>query len=388
MTKKVTISHLTVCMFSYFFPPQYSGAALQALSLAKKLREKGIGIIFLTVNHNKLSNIDEIEGFKVYRINEGCGRFNEVLLWKNMLTFFRNQKNNFDIIHSHGAYLRNSFVGLISKFLGKKSLVKISLSNNDLYGLGNDRNGWLHRRFISMVDKYVSISREITDELKGYGLQDKKIKEISNGVDIERFFQISHEEKLRLRKRFALPENGLMLLYVGVIDERKNVKWLADTWSSFCNDYPGYLVVVGPISRENKDLRLYNSIKAYKDKLKDKLFLIQYTDRIEKFYQMADIFVLPSTNEGMPNVVLEAMASGISCLVNGVSGIKDIVNDKNGIVFDIEKPETFLKGLVSLRNYSIRAEIGSTARKTIVKDFSIDSIAEKYLDLYEEMLGT
>jgi len=179
-----------------------------------------------------------------------------------------------------------------------------------------------------------------------------------------------------------------MLLYVGVIDERKNVKWLADTWSSFCNDYPGYLVVVGPISRENKDLRLYNSIKAYKDKLKDKLFLIQYTDRIEKFYQMADIFVLPSTNEGMPNVVLEAMASGISCLVNGVSGIKDIVNDKNGIVFDIEKPETFLKGLVSLRNYSIRAEIGSTARKTIVKDFSIDSIAEKYLDLYEEMLGT
>ena len=387
MTKKVIISQLTVCMFSYYFHPQYSGSALQAISLARKLRDKGIKVIFLTVNHDGLDETDVLDDFRVYRIPDGKGKFGEISLWKNMWVFLKHHKDEFRIMHSHGAYLRNSFVGPLSKIYGKKSVVKLTLANNDLYGLGSGRNGRLHRMFISMVDRYVSISREISEELRGYGLPDKKIREISNGVETEKFSPISHEEKILLRKSFGLPEDGLMALYTGVVDERKNVKWLADTWSSFCNDYPGYLVVVGPISREDRDGRLYNSIKACGDRLNNKLFLFHYTDRIEKFYQMADIFVLPSTNEGMPNVVLEAMASGLSCLISKVSGAQDVMNEKNGMIFDVQRPETFSEGLFTLRNDSLRTEIGAAARETIVRDFSIESVAEKYISLYEEMLN-
>ncbi len=102
---------------------------------------------------------------------------------------------------------------------------------------------------------------------------------------------------------------------------------------------------------------------------------------------MADIFVLPSTNEGMPNVILEAMASGLSCLVNKVSGAEDIINGKNGMFFDVEKPETFLRGLFALKNQSVRVETGKEARELIVRDFSIESVADKYINLYEEMLS-
>lgn len=373
-------------MFSYYFPPQYSGAALQSLNLAKKLRNRGLEAIFLTVNHDKSPETDEIEGFKVYRLFESKGKFGEIFLWKNMWRLLSHQK--FDIIHSHGAYLRNSFIGPLSKLLKKKSLMKVSLANNDLCGLGKGRSGWLHKRFISMVDRYVSISREITNELRNYGLPDKKIREIPNGVDTKRFSQVSHEEKIILRRRFGLPADGLMLLYVGVIDERKNVKWLIERWNSLCHDYPGFLVVAGPVSREDKDMKLYNSLKVYEDNLKGKVFFIRYTDKIEDLYKMADIFVLPSTNEGMPNVILEAMASGLSCLVNKVSGAEDIINGKNGMFFDVEKPETFLRGLFALNDQSLRVEMGKKARELIVRDFSIESVADKYINLYEEMLSS
>ena len=373
-------------MFSYYFPPQYSGAALQSLNLAKKLRNRGLEAIFLTVNHDKSPETDEIEGFKVYRLFESKGKFGEIFLWKNMWRLLSHQK--FDIIHSHGAYLRNSFIGPLSKLLKKKSLMKVSLANNDLCGLGKGRSGWLHKRFISMVDRYVSISKEITNELRNYGLPDKKIREIPNGVDTKRFSQVSHEEKIILRRRFGLPADGLMLLYVGVIDERKNVKWLIERWNSLCRDYPGFLVVAGPASREDKDMKLYNSLKVYEDNLKGKVFFIRYTDKIEDLYKMADIFVLPSTNEGMPNVILEAMASGLSCLVNKVSGAEDIINGKNGMFFDVEKPETFLRGLFALKSQSVRVETGKEARELIVRDFSIESVADKYINLYEEMLSS
>ena len=379
------IKIINVYMFSYYFPPQYSGAALQAISLAKKLRQRGVETTFLTVNHGGLPETDEVEGFKIYRVLEGKGKFGEVLLWRNMWKLLWHHKIEFDIFHSHGAYLRNSIVGPLSKLMGKKSLLKVSLANNDLYGLGAGKSGWLHKLFILMVNRYVSISKEITSELIGYGFPKKKIVEIHNGVDTDRFSPVN-KEKMTLRKKYGLPENGLMLLYVGVVDERKNVKWLIEEWNRISYNYQGFLVVVGPISREDKGMRLYNSLKAYENKLKGKIFFIQYMDKIEDFYRMTDIFVLPSVNEGMPNVVLEAMSSGLPCLVNKVSGAEDIINGENGLLFDVNIPDTFINGLLRLKDESERFKIGTKARQDIVNRFSLDHIADEYIELYKEML--
>lgn len=380
------MKEIRVYMFSYYFPPQYSGSAMQAISLAKKLKDRDIRVTFITVNHDELAINDEVDGFEVHRLSEGTGRFGEVLFWRNMWKLLKHHKREFDIIHSHGAYLRNSIVGPLSRLLGKKSIVKVSLADNDLHGLGRGRSGWLHKRFISMVDKYISISREITNELKLNGLSEERITEISNGVDTERFSPVSVKEKEVLRKRAGLPVNAPMLLYAGVVDERKNVKWLIEVWDKLCHEYPGFLTIVGPVSRDDSDMSLYNSLKTYEGRLKNKLFFIQYTDRIEDFYKMADIFVLPSTNEGMPNVLLEAMSSGLPCLVNKVSGVEDIIDGDNSLSFDLQKIETFRDGLSKLKEISVRSEMGRRARKKMLSSFSLENVADKYINLYEEMI--
>jgi glycosyltransferase involved in cell wall biosynthesis len=374
-------------MFSYYFPPQYSGAAVQAINLAKKLRERGLHISFLTVNHDGLPGEETLEEFTVFRLSEGGGKHGELVLWRNMWNFLKEFRSSFDIIHSHGANFRNSVIGPFSKLLKKKSLVKISLAHNDLYGLGNGKSGWLHKRFISSIYRYVSISNEITHELTAYGLNKDKIREIPNGVDCDRFSPKTFHDREKTRAAFGFPEKDLMLLYVGVVDERKNVKGLAQIWKSVSRNCRAFIVVVGPVSREDEDQRLYNELKGYERELTGKLFFVEHTDNIELFYNMADIFVLPSTNEGLPNVLLEAMASGLPCLANKVSGTEDIINSDNGILFDISETDSFLNGLKKLREPSSRAAIGKKARETAVKNFSLEGIADKYVNLYAEMLG-
>jgi len=371
-------------MFSYYFPPQYSGAALQALNLAKKLRNMSVEVSFITVNHGDSPARDVVDGFKVFRLHEGKGKFGEFLLWKNMWQLVREQKP--DILHSHGGYLKNSFIGPLARYYQKKSLIKVSLADNDLHGLGKGKSGWLHKRFMSMVDRYASISSRVTEELKSYGFPDEKIREIPNGVDSERFHSVLPEEKKKLRSLHGFPLNEPMLLYAGVIDERKNVKWLVQEWENIYKDYPGFLAVVGPASREDKDMRLYNSLRRYEGRMKNKLFFIPFTDRISDFYKMADIFVLPSVNEGMPNVVLEAMSSGLPCLVNKVSGAEDLIHNGNGLFFDTKKPDTFIEGLRQLGVKDDRLRIGEKARQDITFRYSIERIAERYSLLYEEML--
>ena len=60
--------NVRVLMFSYYFPPHYSGAALQAISLAKKLRDRGAEISFLTVDNNGLPESGRLEGFEFHRV--------------------------------------------------------------------------------------------------------------------------------------------------------------------------------------------------------------------------------------------------------------------------------------------------------------------------------
>lgn len=373
-------------MFSYYFPPQYSGSAMQAISLANKLKERDIRTTFITVNHDASAVNDEVDGFKVYRIQEGKGRYGELVLWKNMWSLLKQKREEFDIIHSHGAYLRNSFIGPLSKLLGKRSLAKISLSYNDLSGMGAGKSGWLHKKFISQIDRYISISKRITEELQHYKFPENKIREIPNGVNTERFYPAGHEYMMLLRKKYNLPEDRIIFLYVGVIDERKNVKWLIDEWKKSAEHYSGLLLIVGPVSREDKNGQFYNGLKDNEKIMKDTLRFMEYTNNIEELYRTADAFILPSVNEGMPNAVLEAMASGLPCLVNNISGAEDIMNGRNGILFNSSEPASFHSGLHNLNDSTFRMSIGIEARRSIESRYSMGHVAREYIELYKELL--
>lgn len=378
---------MRILMFSIYFPPQYSGAAKQALSLGKELRSRGHSIEFVTVRWDGLASHEEIDGFPVHRLEMGTGeRHREFRLWYNFLRLVLSRRNDFDILHSHGAYYTNSIVGPLARLAGWKSIVKASLADNDLHGIGGSLSGRIHRAFLFLVDGYVAISKDLEREFSVAGLPSSRIHAVPNGVDTARFRPATTEERHALRRELGLPPAQPVALSVGVFDQRKNIGWLMEEWlgrGAFGTD--GLLLAIGPRSRDDADGSFIGRLRQLASENPQRLRVLDHVEEIERYYRCADMFVLPSHGEGMPNVILEAMASGLPCVATRVSGTVDLILEgKTGFMFSPGNAEE-LGSAVALLAASPPGAIGSNARLFIESTYSLKAVAARYEAMYHSL---
>jgi glycosyltransferase involved in cell wall biosynthesis len=136
-----------------------------------------------------------------------------------------------------------------------------------------------------------------------------------------------------------------------------------------------------------------NMIKKYQ--LEDRVFLLGRIIEYSKLYQIlseSDIFIFPTKAELLPFAVLEAMAVGKPVIATNVGGIKEIIVDHvNGILVDAleekDLPKYIFYSLLELyENKQLRLKIGESARKTIEEKFSLQVIANKLKNEYENTL--
>ncbi|RNC69649.1 MAG: glycosyltransferase family 1 protein [Desulfuromonadales bacterium] len=375
-------------MFSSYFPPQYSGAAKQAISLARYLRGLGHSIEFVTVRWPGLEKNDSYEGFPVFRVETGKGqKHKELRLWWNLLRYVMKRRKDFDILHSHGAYYTNSIVGPLAKIAGLKSLVKASLAVNDLHGLRQSLSGHIHYAFLGMVDAYVAISRDLEHEFIDACLPRDKVHYLPNGVDTDRFHPLATEAKAKLRQRLGLPLDRALVLTIGVFDQRKNIGWLMEEWVRNRSFGTGALLLaIGPQSREDTDGTFFAALQRLTDENSETLSILGHVDEIELYYRAADLFILPSYSEGMPNVILEAMASGLPCVATRVSGVTDLVQEaETGYTFTPGDAQSLKEALLMTLN-DVAGCMGQRARTLAEEKYSIEALAERYDELYRTLM--
>jgi glycosyltransferase involved in cell wall biosynthesis len=381
---------IRICAFSYYFPPHFSGAGLQTLTLAKELSKQGVQYFFVTVDNTGLPRHDRHEGFDVYRIVDGPKRHGEFVLWWNLFRTLHSLRQRFDIIHASGSTYKNSAVGIIGKMLGKNSLTLVSMAHNDLYPIGRTRVGRAQKVLLGFVDRYVSLSQQISEEIKSLPLDPTKAVEIPQGVDTERFSPVEAAVRSSLRKQLGLPERPIAL-FAGVFDSRKNVEWLVHTWVKYREHFFGWcLLLVGPTSRDQREVGLREKLQrlVHHEGLEADILFRDFSTTPEDYYRTADLFILPSLNEGLPNVVLEAMSCGLPCVVTRISGTTDIIDHgSSGMLFDVNDESSFIDAMTPLLgNADRRARLGSHASAEIHSRLSSKKSAERYLRLYQSML--
>ncbi len=363
---------------------------MYAITLAEAFKKKGVQFIFVTVDNSALPREERYEGFEVYRIADGPKWHGEFILWWNLWRLLRSLRHRFDIIHAFGSTYRNSAIGLVGKILGKKSLTTVSMAHNDLHLIGRSVAGSIQSYLLGHVDRYVSLSREITEEIKLLPLDSTRAIEIPQGVNTNRFRPVNDDEKLHLRKQLNLPD-GPLALYAGVFDSRKNVKWLVETWEKSLEMFGGCrLLLVGPTSRDKRDAGLRRQLECFvrERRLEGRILFRDFAPRIEDYYRAADIFVLPSYNEGMPNVVVEAMGCGLPCVVTRISGTTDLItHGESGMLFEVNNEQRFNTAMgLLISDVQLRSQIGHRAAQLIRERFAVEKVASRYLELYQEML--
>ncbi len=230
------------------------------------------------------------------------------------------------------------------------------------------------------------------------GVSPRKLHIISHGVNID-LFQPATVPGTRPELAAALlPPNARVCLYVGHLIPRKGVSTLLQAWPAVAAWHPdAWLVLVGAVHRptisseqerqeiEDYQHTLFKELKS----LPRVLHILQQTD-IQRWYQMADVFVFPSTQEGFPNALLEAMSTGLPCLTRRFLGFPEgQLGEQTGVIQVLDgAPESWsaaISGLLS--DAALRSRMGTAAREIILRDHALDKTLDAYASLYRSLSG-
>lgn len=225
----------------------------------------------------------------------------------------------------------------------------------------------------------IAISKELEQELQEKFNYDKKqIKLIFNGVSLDRFkSSISIEEKFEIKQKLNIPKRKVLLGFVGRLTHLKGIDILLEALSKVKEDNY-HLILVG-----DGDIEWVNSLikKFY---LEDKVSLYPFQNPID-FYEVFDIFVLPSRREGFGLVAIEAMMMATPVIRSDVGGAKEqIEQGSNGYIFKNEDTNELSKYIrILLEDEKLRENMGRKSKIKALDEFTLDTMVDKTLELYE-----
>jgi glycosyltransferase involved in cell wall biosynthesis len=233
------------------------------------------------------------------------------------------------------------------------------------------------------ADLIVTVSKySLSKIVELYGVDAAKIRVVPNGVDVRRFKPAQSSKNLRVK--FGVDDNPCVL-FVGNLIPRKGVHFLIEAARYvFKENKKVVFLVVG-------DGPLKNYLVSYSKRQgvhKNFVFLGNVPERVlPAIYNCADIFTLPSIQEGQGITLLEAQASAKPVVAFHSGGINEFVlNKKTGFLVKPDSRELANAIINLLSNESLRKKMGCYARKFICENFSWDICAEKMFNVYYEAL--
>jgi glycosyltransferase involved in cell wall biosynthesis len=218
-----------------------------------------------------------------------------------------------------------------------------------------------------------ALTADLKRELTEWGYPPDRISIIPNGVDTDMFAPP------------AAPPPGLHVAYTGQFRPEKRIDVILQAWKLLQPDFPAArLSLIGGSDRMAEYQRMAADLGIQPDFV-GLLPPPQVRDRL----QTAHIFIMSGMSEGMSNALLEGMAVGLAPIVTDTPGNRALITPgENGLVYDGTSPEALAAGLRRLLTDSeLRARLGAAARQTVVQQYSLQSVVDRYLALFERVIA-
>lgn len=244
----------------------------------------------------------------------------------------------------------------------------------------------LRRLHTPLVDGYITVSRHLANYLVNeVGIDTRRITQIYNGVDTEKFYPVENKASDLLPPCFQIPDR-VIIGTVGRIQAVKDQATLIKTFATLLAKYPDLrsnlrLIIVGdgPLLTDLRQL-------ASNLLLADLIWFAGAQENIPDWLRLMDLFVLPSLNEGISNTLLEAMASGIPVIATHVGGNPELVEaGRNGEFFSCGDQSTLLTLLNRyVRDRELRLTHGGASREIALQRFSMSAMVREYQQVYDQ----
>ncbi len=246
------------------------------------------------------------------------------------------------------------------------------------------RRSWVRRAGYELAHHVFSVSYQLRDMLsRRTGFSADRMDVIHNGVAATRFHR-DRASGMRFRQELGIPEAAFCIGSVGRMNRIK--------------DYPTLLraaALLGPgagdwrvlIAGEGSELPSLQQLVDGSAELRGRVQFLGKTARVPEFLNALDMFALPSVCEGISNALLEAMATGLPAVATAVGGnVEVIVNGESGVLFPVGDVGVLAGEIEELsREPERRRKMGDAAVQRMHDEFSLDSMIQKYKELYENM---
>jgi glycosyltransferase involved in cell wall biosynthesis len=224
---------------------------------------------------------------------------------------------------------------------------------------------------LSNSDRIIAVSHSLANVTAAMGVR-KKIEVIPDGIEVNRFF----------------PSDGKredLILYVGSFIDRKGVMFLLEAMPDILSDFPNLkllLVGDGPLRESYEKLIVFLH-------LEQNVTIMGWQDQnvVSLLMRQAKVFVLPSLNEGLGVVLLEAIASGTPCAGSNIDGIPDIITPEVGVLFEPGDPAAVSRAIKSILSTSgCYDQMCAAARQRAVNVFDWGVVARRLIEVYNKVI--
>jgi glycosyltransferase involved in cell wall biosynthesis len=241
-------------------------------------------------------------------------------------------------------------------------------------------NAWLSR----FPSRIIYCSHECRLQHEIFGFARKAGVVLHNGFDSARFAP-SDAARDEFRKRNGVKDDEFLMGMVGRYDVAKGHTYLIQAFARIASIVPNArLALVGREMDEGNE-QLVSELLALG--VRARTLLLGEQSTTEKVYPGFDLYCSSSINEGFPNAIAEAMSCGVPCVVTDVGASREIVEDV-GMVVQSREPEQLAKAMVSMATKS-KEELrtrGEKGRERIASRYSLNQIANEYLEVYQDVL--
>jgi glycosyltransferase involved in cell wall biosynthesis len=403
-----------LCLASPVFFPTYGGSQLRFKRYLPGLRARDLDIrVFTGTPHSKEMSAEEsalwgdypvgefmppgdIDGIPVHRVRlpDTKGKRRTRTYNRKLLELCDNPDYRPDVLQMVGP-LKPLSIPLLRKLRarGIPTLYAVTVAppkpaKRKWYSLAQRREIEL----FNLLDCIVTNNQPLKEFVRAMGIR-TRVEIIPNGVDLARFRPAENpEERQSLRDALGLSPEDTVITSIGGIMPRKGSDLLIEAWANLAQDYPAaHLVLVGP----RKDLE-QPGLRLFRRKLENlvqgsgaprRVHFTGLSDKAGAYLRASDIFVLPSEREGMPNAVLEAMASRVPTILTPFKGLSADLGTAGAQYLLCERTAPALASTLRqlLDDAQLRARIARQGYDWVRQTMSLDKSLDRYAALYHEL---
>ncbi|MBI4020051.1 MAG: glycosyltransferase family 4 protein [Candidatus Aenigmarchaeota archaeon] len=363
-----------LCQYFYGMDSIESGLMPYFYNIVRELGKRGVENIVITPE----ADSGDVDGTQVRRI-PAKGR---LTLLRQGIDAYKNisgLKDAIDIIHTHmhGFFYLYHYKGRLGKpmvhtihgtaFSYKYQPMRQSASRDTLYS-------YLFNRYAcKSADAIVTVSSEERENvINSFGVDRYKVNYIPTAVDTARFRPLKMDKDIDV-------------LYVGRFARKKAVPVLLKAAASVKKGKSLKICLVGGNKGDDDYNSIMGMIRKYGLSNVEIIAAVNH-QKLAEYYNRAKVFVLPSYHEGMPKVLLEAMACGVPVVATNVCGNRDVVDERAGFLVKAGDPQNLAHKIKELlEDDGLRSRMGREGRRRVERRFTWDKIAEEHIKLYRSV---